>query len=43
MFTLTVFEVLLFQGRSVLWPAERVTGIEKVKKVMVMVSISLRA
>ena len=30
-FTLTVFEILLFEGRSVLRPAQRVTGSERVK------------
>ena len=31
MFTLTVFEILLFEGRSVLGPAQRVPGSERVK------------
>ena len=30
-FTVTVFEILLFEGRSVLSPAQRGTGSEKVK------------
>ena len=29
MFTLTVFEILLFEGRSVMSPAQRGTGNEK--------------
>ena len=32
MFTLTVFEILLSDGRSVLSPAQRGTGSERVKK-----------
>ena len=32
MFSLTVFEIVLFKGRSVLSPAQRVTGSERVKK-----------
>ena len=31
MFTVTVFEILLFEGRSALWPAHRVTGSKRVK------------
>ena len=31
MFTLTVFEILLSQGRSVLWPAQQVIGSKRVK------------
>ena len=31
MFTLTVFETLLFEAKSVLWPAQWVTGSESVK------------
>ena len=31
MFTLTVLEILLSEGRSVLWPAHRGTRIERVK------------
>ena len=31
MFTLTVFEILLFETRSILWPTQQVTGSEKVK------------
>ena len=31
MFTLTAFEILLFEGRSVLWPTQWVTGSDKVK------------
>ena len=30
-FTLTVFEMLLFESRSILWPAQQVTGKERVK------------
>ena len=32
MFTLTIFEILLFKGRSVLSPAKRVTGSKSVNK-----------
>ena len=31
MLTLTVFEILLFKARSVLWPVQRATGTESVK------------
>ena len=31
MFTLTVFEILLSQGRSVLWPTQQVIGSKRVK------------
>ena len=31
MFTLTVFEILLFEGRSVLEPAQRIPGNKRVK------------
>ena len=31
MFTLTIFEVLLFEGRLLLWPAQQVTGRKKVE------------
>ena len=30
MFTLTIFNIILFEGRSILWPAQRVTGNERV-------------
>ena len=30
-FTLTVFEMLLFESRSILWPAQQVTGKKRVK------------
>ena len=32
MFTLTVLEIFLFKGKSVLSPAQRVIGTEKAKK-----------
>ena len=32
MFALAVFEILLFEGKSVLCPAQRVAGSERVKK-----------
>ena len=34
MFTLTVFEILLSEGRSVLWPAQLGTGSERVKAMI---------
>ena len=40
MFTLTVFEILLSEGRSVLSPAQRVTGSERVKKTLPFVVIN---
>ena len=33
MFTITVLEILLFEGRSILSPAQWVTGSERVNKV----------
>ena len=32
MFTLTVFQILLSEGRLVLWPAQRGTGSERIKQ-----------
>ena len=40
MFILTVFETLLFKGRSVLAPTQRITLSERVKYVMYRVLIT---
>ena len=41
MFTLTIFEIFLFEGRSVLRPAQRITVSERVKctKILTIVGI----
>ena len=31
MFTNIAFEILLFEGRSILWPAQQITGSKRVK------------
>ena len=31
MFILTIFEILLFEGRLVLWPAQQVAGRKKIE------------
>ena len=40
MFTLTVFEILLFKAKSVLSPAQRGIGTEKVKKKCSIIYVS---
>ena len=34
MFALNVFEILLFEGRSILWPAQKVAGNERVNRFL---------